>query len=98
MEVNNNREELRRRLREKISNKRQPKQQVNQKTYNKMMEELATEMKKMNEDERITPKMLELYDKVSKKFDKIKVPSPLELLNNQELGKQKFKEYLIINK
>lgn len=88
------REELRQKLRNKIASKKQPKVQVNPNEYKQMMKQMKEELAKMNSDERISPKMMDMYNKVSMTFAEIKVPSPLELLNNQELGKHKFKEYL----
>lgn len=94
MSKDQKRNELRRKLREKITGMRQPKKQVTQKTQNQMTSQLKTEIKKMSEDDRITKRMIELYAKVTDTYNKVKIPSPLELFNNQDLAKQKFKEYL----
>lgn len=59
-----------------------------------MIAMLGTELKKINEDPRITPKMKELYELALKTYDKTKVPSPLEMLNNVEIAREKFKLYV----
>ena len=61
----------------------------------KLMADAKKEIAKLKEDTRITPHIKELYSSVVKEFNKIKIPSPIELLNNPELAKQKFKEYLV---
>lgn len=87
-------EELRKRCREKRESLRMPRQQVSQKEHKKMIAMLGTELKKINEDPRITPKMKELYELALKTYDKTKVPSPLEMLNNVEIAREKFKLYV----
>jgi hypothetical protein len=89
------REELRQKLRAKIASARQPQQKaVTQKQYNKMMKTVKSEMKKLKQDDRVTDEMLLLYDKLNNEYKQVKVPSPSEILNNIDLAKTKFKEYL----
>jgi len=97
METNKlTKEELRQRLRSKISTMRtcNNKVQVNQKQYNQIMKQMNEELVKMKEDERITEKMQQLYQEVKETYKSIKVPTPKELLENMDLAKEKFKEYL----
>ena len=87
------REELKKRLRSKINGYKKhqpPSMRVTPKEYSKMMDQMKEELKKMNDDERITPKMTELYYKTKSTYNKVEIPSPLELLNNQDLGCQKY--------
>ena len=88
-------EELRQKLRAKIASARQPQQKaVTQKQYNNMMKTVKKEMNKFKQDDRVTDEMLLLYNKLNTEYKQVKVPSPSELLNNIELAKTKFKEYL----
>lgn len=86
------REQIRQKLRNKIANARQPL--MTQKQYNKMVKKSKKEMKKLKKDSRITDEMLLLYDKLNNEFTLSKVPSPSEILNNVELAKKEFTEYL----
>lgn len=61
----------------------------------KQIESISSTLLNMNID-KITPKMNELYEKVCLDFkdSNISVPKPVELLNNPNMSKDKFKEYL----
>jgi len=99
-------EELRQKLRDKINGKRNQrlptgvaddnkKVPMTQKKYNKLLAEATKELTQLKTDDRVTPAMNELYENTCKTFSDIKVPTPSELLNNPELAKSKFKEYLV---
>jgi len=99
-------EDLRQKLRDKISGKRNQrmptsiadetkKVPMTQKKYNKLVAEATKELATLKEDGRVSPLMTEFYNLTCKKYDKIKIPTPSELLDNPELAKTKFKEYLV---
>jgi hypothetical protein len=69
------------------------KQAVTEKEYKKMMSEARKELRNLQEDPRVTPRMMELYQKVSQEYTQVKIPSPIELLNNQDDAKEKLREY-----
>jgi hypothetical protein len=89
--------EARMKLREKLKGFKNHvpanKQMVTEKEYKKMMSEVRKELKNLQEDPRVTPRMMELYQKVSQEYTQVKIPSPVELLNNQEDAKEKLREY-----
>lgn len=89
-----NREELLQRLRDKRAGLREPKKQVSEKEYKKAMSTLNTELKKVNEDPRVTLNMKTLYQKAITTYDKIKIPSPIELLNNIDDAKRNYLNYI----
>jgi hypothetical protein len=89
------REELVKRLRAKRAELRgEGKVAVSQKEYNKMVSGLNHELKKLNTDPRITPRMKELYERAVKTYDKLQIPSPLELLSHVEKATKKFHEFM----
>lgn len=88
------REELLNRLKEKRAGLRQPKIQVSEKDYKQAMSSLTNEMKKVNEDSRITLQMKDLYQKTIVAYDKIKIPSPVELLNNVDTATKQFEQHI----
>jgi len=103
-------EELRQKLRDKINGRkmqRMPSSQVDdaikkkpvtKKQYNKLVSESSKEIKelaKLNEDSRVSPLMMGFYDLAVKTYNEIKIPSPIELINNVEDAKKNFKEYLV---
>jgi allophanate hydrolase subunit 1 len=92
------REDIRMKLRSKLRGFKNHvpvnKQKVTQKEYDKLINDAKNELTKLQQDERITPEIMLLYKKVNDQFKNIEIPSPLQLLNGPEIGKQKFIEYL----
>lgn len=90
-------QELRMKLRNKINSFKNHMpgnmQIVTEKEYKKIMQETRREMKKLQEDERVTPKMMVLYEMVKSEFTQVNIPTPVEMLNNPEETRQKLKEY-----
>ena len=64
-------------------------------TNKKQIDSISSKLLNMNID-KVTPKMNELYEKVCLDFkdSNISIPKPVELLNNPNTSKDKFKEYL----
>lgn len=91
------RAEMKQKLRNKIASfkKHQPsnKQAITEKEYNKMMNEAKLEMQKLQQDERVTPKMMELYKKTCDEYKQVVIPTPVEMLNNQDEAILKLREY-----
>jgi len=89
--------EIRMKLREKIKSfkNHQPanKQAINEKEYNKMMREAKLEMQKIQNDDRVTPRMIELYKKTCNEYKQVTIPTPIEMLNNVEEARLKLREY-----
>lgn len=60
-----------------------------------MVNEAKTEIQKLQNDDRVTLKMIELYKKTCDEYKKITIPTPLEMLNNSEETRLKLREYYI---
>jgi len=67
---------------------------MSKKQHNKIQKDVKKQMKQMKEDPRITDEMIELHKKCMKELPNIEIPSPLELLNNQTLAKERFEAYI----
>lgn len=89
--------EIRQKLRNKIASfkNHQPanRQAITEKEYNKMMQKAKLEMRNLQKDERVTPRMIELYKKTCNEYKQVTIPNPLEMLNNQEESRTKLREY-----
>lgn len=88
------RAELLQRIKDKRATLREPKMQVSEKEYKKAMATLNTEFKKVNEDPRINKEMKTLYQQCITTYPNIKIPSPVELLNNAEAAAKNYEEYI----
>jgi hypothetical protein len=95
--------ELKMKLRNKIASfkNHQPanRQAISEKEYNKMMREAKLEMQKLQKDDRVKPRMIELYKKTCNEFKNVTIPTPIEMLNNPEDARIKLREYytMLIN-
>jgi hypothetical protein len=69
------------------------RQPISEKDYNKMMNEARHEIQNLQKDDRVTPRMIELYKKTCNEYKQVTIPSPLEMLNNQEEARSKLREY-----
>lgn len=94
------RDELRARLRQKQEAARGGKNMnmnlnsMSKKQYNKLQKEVKQQIKQIKEDPRITDDMMLYHKKCLEELKDIEVPSPLELLNNEQLARGKFAQYL----
>ena len=87
------REELREKLRNKIKIKRAPKVAVMPKQYNQLINQLATELHKLDKELNVSDTMLELYNEATTLYGN-SIPNPKELLSNSDLAKKEFSSYL----
>ncbi len=89
--------ECRAKLRQKLKNfkNHQPanRQPINEKEYNKMMREAKLKIQKLQNDERVTPKMIDLYKRTCNEFTGTTIPTPIEMLDNVDETRINLREY-----
>ena len=88
------REELLDRLKKQREYSRNNTNKMSQKKYSKLQKEVKQQMKKMKEDPRITPEMILYHKKCIEEIPNFEIPSPLELLNNEQNAREQFNSYL----
>lgn len=69
------------------------RKQMDAKQYSKLQKEIKEQIKQIKNDPRITDTMMLLHKKVIEEIREVEIPSPLELLNNQQLAREKFESW-----
>jgi hypothetical protein len=86
-----NREILRQKLHDKMNQKKMIRMKPNAKQIKKMKEDYSDLLK----DNRLTPRMLELYRNALFKYPNNNIPKPNEILDNPDKYKKEYGEYVL---